>query len=512
MSPPRRLTDTERRRILQALDLLLAAAALVAALATSRGAIQRPEVAWGILANWAGWTAGLAFLWLLMAHAFEAYAGRVRASPARSALQLAKAGLVAGLLFLAVAALLGDTALTARPRTMALFLALLALLPAGGRLLYRALLGREGLRRATLVVGTGRAARKAAGALRDHGADSYRLVGYVAAGGEAGAGSGNEAGGGDVSAGTPPGAAGDAASGAVAGDAAPGPAEPDDDLPPARPVVGEVDELPDLVREHGAATVVDARSPAGEGDGLRAVVDRCLEAGAQVEPMPVLYERLTGRVPLDQLRGAWRETLPLEHGGGRALGRAAKRAMDLVLTSLGVAVMLPVFPFLAAAIKLETPGPVFYAQERVGRGGEVLTVLKFRSMVADAEAAGDPVWASEDDPRITRVGRILRAMHVDEFPQFLSILKGEMSIIGPRPERPAFVEELEREIPHYRARHALKPGLGGWGLVNQGYGSSREDARIKHEYDLYYLRHQSLWLDLVILARTFIDTLTLRGT
>lgn len=472
--PPRRLTDRERRRLLQALDLLLVATALAAAVLTTGGAIRGSAVAWGILVRWAGWLAGLAFVWLLMAHAFEAYAGRVRASAGRSALQLAKAGLAAGVLFLAAAAGLGDAALEDRPGSMALFLVLLMALPAAGRLAYRLLPGRSVHLRATIVAGTGEAARKIADALRTHGGDTYRLAGFAS----------------PVSAETPgPGAAD-------------GPG----------PVLGALEELPALVRRHDVATVVDAVEPGRGEEELRTVLDRCLEAGAQVEPMPVLYERLTGRVPLDQLEGAWRSAMPLEHAGGRALGRAAKRAMDLVLTSLGVLVMLPVFPLVAAAIKLESPGPVFYAQERVGRGGRTITVLKLRSMVADAEAAGEPVWATEDDPRVTRVGRILRAMHVDEFPQFLNILKGEMSIVGPRPERPAFVAELEREIPHYRARHALKPGLGGWGLVNQGYGGSREDARVKHEYDLHYLRHQSLWLDLVILARTFIDTLTLRGT
>ena len=515
MTPPRRLTDRERRRILQVLDLAAVAAALVAAVLTTTGAIRRPAVAWGILVRWAGWLAGLGFLWLLMAHAFEAYAGRVRASAGRSALQLAKAGLAAGVLFLAIAAGLGDVALEDRPGSMALFLVLVVALPAAGRLLYRLLLGRPGRLRPTLVAGTGAAAGKIAEALRVHGGDTYRLVGFAAPG--------------DVSAETPEqqervpsdganrapdvsaetsgprsGAGGDVSAGTSA------PADVSAETP--GPVLGTVDRLPELVRRRGVATVVDAVEERQGEEELRAVLDRCLEAGAQVEPMPLLYERLTGRVPLDQLEGAWRAAMPLEHAGGRALGRAAKRAMDLALTSLGVLVMLPVFPLIAAAIKLESPGPVFYAQERVGRGGETITVLKFRSMVADAEAAGEPVWASEDDPRVTRVGRILRAMHVDEFPQFLNILKGEMSIVGPRPERPAFVAELEREIPHYRARHALKPGLGGWGLVNQGYGGSREDARIKHEYDLHYLRRQSLWMDLVILARTFIDTLTLRGT
>ncbi|MDH4138598.1 MAG: sugar transferase, partial [Anaerolineae bacterium] len=137
-------------------------------------------------------------------------------------------------------------------------------------------------------------------------------------------------------------------------------------------------------------------------------------------------------------------------------------------------------------------------------------VYKFRSMVPDAEK-DKAVWAQENDRRVTRVGRLLRRAHVDEFPQFINILKGEMSAVGPRPERPDFVEELAREIPFYRVRHAVKPGMAGWGLVKQGYGASKEDALLKLQYDLYYIKHQSLWLDAVILLKTIVDTLTFRG-
>jgi lipopolysaccharide/colanic/teichoic acid biosynthesis glycosyltransferase len=131
-------------------------------------------------------------------------------------------------------------------------------------------------------------------------------------------------------------------------------------------------------------------------------------------------------------------------------------------------------------------------------------------MIPDAEK-DRPVWAKKDDPRVTRIGRLLRKTHVDEFPQFYNILKGEMSAVGPRPERPEFVEELAKEIPFYRIRHAVKPGMAGWGLVKQGYGASKEDALVKLQYDLYYIKHQSLWFDLIILIKTILDTLTLRG-
>jgi lipopolysaccharide/colanic/teichoic acid biosynthesis glycosyltransferase len=181
-----------------------------------------------------------------------------------------------------------------------------------------------------------------------------------------------------------------------------------------------------------------------------------------------------------------------------------------VLSSLGLALLGLALPVIAAAIYLDSPGPIFYLQERVGQGGRPFQMYKFRSMVPDAER-DRAMWASVDDPRVTRTGRLLRATHLDEFPQFVNILKGEMSAVGPRPERPEFVEDLAKEIPFYRVRHAVKPGMAGWGLVRQGYGSSAEDAMLKLEYDLYYIKHQSLWLDMVILLKTIVHTITFRG-
>ena len=183
---------------------------------------------------------------------------------------------------------------------------------------------------------------------------------------------------------------------------------------------------------------------------------------------------------------------------------------DIFLTLLGLLCWAPFFPFIAAAIYLDSPGPIFYTQWRVGKGGALFKAYKFRSMVPHAEK-GNAVWAQENDPRVTRVGRILRRTHIDEFPQYYNILKGEMSAVGPRAERPEFEEELKQEIPYYRLRYAVKPGMAGWGLINQGYGASKEDALLKLEHDLYYIKHQSLRLDLLILARTIVDTLTLRG-
>lgn len=202
--------------------------------------------------------------------------------------------------------------------------------------------------------------------------------------------------------------------------------------------------------------------------------------------------------------------MPLHHPLTRPFNRLVKRIFDIVGATLGLIFLALAFPFIALAIYIDSPGPIFYVQERVGQGGRIFRAYKFRTMVPDAEKNG-AVWAQKNDPRVTRVGRILRKTHIDEFPQFINILKGEMSAVGPRPERPEFVEELAREIPFYRVRHAVKPGMAGWALVKYGYASSKEDTVIKLQYDLYYIKHWSVWLDLVILLKTVLDMLTLRG-
>ena len=171
-----------------------------------------------------------------------------------------------------------------------------------------------------------------------------------------------------------------------------------------------------------------------------------------------------------------------------------------------------VLPFVALAIYLESPGPIFYSQGRVGRAGRTFQLIKLRSMVPDAEQDGQARWAEEKDKRVTRVGRFLRRTRLDELPQCLNVLRGEMSLIGPRPERPEFVTRLQKRIPFYRSRLAVRPGLTGWAQVNYHYGSSVEDALVKLQYDLYYIKHKSLYLDLLILLKTIGVVLSFQDT
>ena len=179
-----------------------------------------------------------------------------------------------------------------------------------------------------------------------------------------------------------------------------------------------------------------------------------------------------------------------------------RRSLDILVSAGVLLLALPVMLLAAVAIKLDSPGPVFYRQERVGRGGRGFMLLKFRSMVVDAEQAGAPQWATQRDPRVTRIGRFMRLTRIDELPQVLNVLRGDMAFVGPRPERPAFVETLGRVIPHFHDRAQVKPGITGWAQVNYPYGASVEDSRMKLAYDLYYVKRRSLFLDLLILIAT----------
>ena len=209
-------------------------------------------------------------------------------------------------------------------------------------------------------------------------------------------------------------------------------------------------------------------------------------------------ERALGQVDLATLPGSW----PHMHAA-RAPGLAdgLHRGLDILLALLLILLTLPVLVLTAIAIKLDSRGPILYRQERVGLNGRIFTLYKFRSMGVDAEASG-AVWARQDDPRVTRVGRIIRLLRIDEIPQVLNVLRGDMAFVGPRPERPEFVARLAAAIPHYEVRAQVKPGITGWAQVNYPYGASLEDARMKLTYDLYYVRRRSLFLDLLIIVAT----------
>ncbi|MCG6928107.1 MAG: TIGR03013 family PEP-CTERM/XrtA system glycosyltransferase [Acidobacteria bacterium] len=265
-------------------------------------------------------------------------------------------------------------------------------------------------------------------------------------------------------------------------------------------VIGTVDELLLLASRLRAGLIVvaldDRRGKLPVNDLLR-----CRIEGVRVEEGAAVLERLTGQIPIKNLRPSW---LVFSQGFDESrLLRRLKFAGEFAVAAVMLTLASPVILLVAIAIRLSSPGPVIYRQERVGERGRPFQVLKFRTMRADAEATTGPVWASaEDDPRITRLGRLLRKTRLDELPQLVNVVRGEMSFVGPRPERPHFVSALRQVIPFYDERHSVRPGISGWAQIRCGYGSSIEDAEVKLQFDLYYIKHMSFIFDISIIFDT----------
>jgi len=231
--------------------------------------------------------------------------------------------------------------------------------------------------------------------------------------------------------------------------------------------------------------------------------------GVQVQDGNDVYESITGKVPIESIRLSW-----LLFSSGYFASRLFlfyKRFASLATSIVGLLLSLPLLPLVVLAIKLSSPGHIFYRQIRVGRDGRIFRCYKFRTMRSDAEADSGPTWATDDDPRITRVGRFLRKTRIDEIPQLLNVLRGDMSLVGPRPERPEFVAALNQKIPYYHLRHSIRPGITGWAQILYRYGSSVEDAKEKLRYDLYYIKNMSVGLDLLIILSTVKIILLGRG-
>jgi len=264
-------------------------------------------------------------------------------------------------------------------------------------------------------------------------------------------------------------------------------------------MIGLTSELHEVVRRENIDRIIVAM---GERRGqlpTAELLQLSLTGKVNIEEGASFYERVTGRVSLSMIRPSW--LIFSSRGRQTRISGIARNIVHRIVALIGGLLSLPIALVTAVLIKLESSGGVFYKQERVGKNGVPFTVLKFRSMRADAEKAG-PVWASQDDDRTTRVGRLIRKTRIDEIPQFWNILRGEMDFVGPRPERPHFVSQLAEEIPYFEQRHLIAPGLTGWAQIKYPYGASIEDARQKLQYDLYYIKNQSLLLDATILFET----------
>lgn len=273
------------------------------------------------------------------------------------------------------------------------------------------------------------------------------------------------------------------------------------------PILGAVDDLPRIIDQHLIREVLVALD-SKDHNRLLGIIAKCSRHDVGLKIVPDLYDIISGQARTNQIHG-----FPLIEISPQLMPpweEAAKRLLDVAVASLVLVLALPLWFIIAAAIRLETPGPALYKQERVGKDGVQFNILKFRSMRRDAEKMG-PQWAHKKDPRVTRVGRILRKLHLDEVPQMINVLKGQMSLVGPRPERPVFVDKLTTEIPMYPRRLKVRPGVTGWAQVKHKYDETIDDVRRKVEYDFYYIENMSLRMDFKILVSTLTHMFLWRG-
>jgi exopolysaccharide biosynthesis polyprenyl glycosylphosphotransferase len=264
----------------------------------------------------------------------------------------------------------------------------------------------------------------------------------------------------------------------------------------------QINDLGEFVNKNSLHEIVVAKT-ADIRAKHRRLLSQCSERGVLITPFSLFYEKVQGRVPIDFTDYQQLSFITHSRTEDRKLYTLFKRIFDVVGAMVGLLGLGLLLPIIALAIRIDSPGPLFYHQKRVGKDGRIFLLWKLRTMVLGAEGDGRAVWADEDDARVTRVGRWLRKMRLDEFPQCWNVLRGEMSIVGPRPERPEFENYLCKKIPFYHMRHSVKPGMAGWAIINHDYVDSVDTAKVRFEYDLYYIKHRSLWFDAMIFLKCF---------
>jgi exopolysaccharide biosynthesis polyprenyl glycosylphosphotransferase len=266
-------------------------------------------------------------------------------------------------------------------------------------------------------------------------------------------------------------------------------------------VLGTSEHLLDIVEDYRVSDIVVAINGEIKGETFQTILDT-QERGVEISRMPIMYEELTQRVPIEHLESDWVIRSFVDQVRVSGTYELFKRLLDILGGFVGTLIFILIFPFISLAILLESGFPIFYSQTRLGKGGSVFRIYKFRTMQQDAEADGEAKAAVENDPRVTKVGNFLRRTRLDEMPQFLSVLQGEISLVGPRAERSELVAEYQKQIPFYRARLLVKPGLTGWAQINYGYVATIRETVVKLEYDLYYIKHRTLGMDFSIVLRT----------
>lgn len=473
MLPSLGLRVSERRLLLFAADSFLLSLALIISLFGRTDLLPNFQaILWNIK-----WIVTLVFIWAIVATIFDIYDLARAASTTDSIGGAVSASTVSSLIYLSIPWLTPPV----ENRSQAfIFVALSIALIASWRLLYANLFIQPAFHRKAIIIGAGRSARTLIDAMRDEkgGANGnpnwntgHKIVGFIDD----------------------------------------GPIDRSDTVA-GIPILGGSDDLVSLALTHEVDELILALPDSQQRDPIlfEAVLD-CRELGLPAVTMTTIYERLTGRVAFEHV--SWN----VEVATGQTdnpflrLYEVMKRLIDFSGAVLGLIVVFLFIPFVAFGNWLASPGPLFFRQVRVGKSGKIINIIKFRSMVTGAEDGRGAVWAAIDDERVTAVGRIMRLTHIDELPQVYNVLLGEMSLVGPRPERPEFVAKFSKFIPFYRARHSIRPGITGWAQIHQDYGDSIEQAKKKLEYDLYYLKHAGPYLDTVVILRTITKVLGFRG-
>lgn len=276
------------------------------------------------------------------------------------------------------------------------------------------------------------------------------------------------------------------------------------------PVLSGNHRLLEIIETEAVTEIIVAISGAIKGETFQAILD-AQDAGVEVVPMPTVYEELLGRVPVHHLQSDWLIRSFVDEARVSGFFELAKRLIDILIAIIGLVVCLVLAPLAALIILLDSGSPILYKQVRSGKSNKSYFIYKFRTMYQNAEIDGKARVAEENDSRVTRTGVFLRRTHIDELPQFWNVLRGDMSVVGPRAERPELIAKYLKEIPFYRARLLVKPGITGWAQINYGYSATTAETMVKLEYDLYYIKHRNMLTDMLILFRTFTQVLTFRG-
>ena len=484
---PLRLRPSEHRMILFVGDMLTAVASVFAALQTwiqynqyKYTNVIADYIAQGFSADRARvlaerivdinvdvpfWFYLLPIIWILLL--VELYEPHVAGSGRKTTRGIAIAAFVGLLAYSLVFILRQDNDL---PRIgVGAFLLYASLLTLAWRMFFIRIYKTTGQRRRILLIGAGRAGQTLAELYESLGTRSFTIIGFV-----------------------------------------------DDDRQKLRKkyhglqVLGPSDHLLNLIDAFHISDIVVAINGEIRGETFQTILD-AQERGIEVTRMPILYEEMTGRVPVHHLESDWIIRSFVDEVRVSGFYELAKRLLDILGGLVGVIILLIFMPFISLAILLDSGRPIFYSQTRLGRGASKFTIYKFRTMKQDAEQDGEAKLAEKNDPRVTRVGDFLRKSRLDEFPQFWNVLRGEMSLVGPRAERPELIAEYQKQIPFYRARLLVKPGLTGWAQINYGYYASVTEMSVKLEYDLYYIKHRTLAMDFQIILRTISTVLRRTG-